>query len=306
MAATISSYKNSQQEEAFMAAYEKSLTLWTVPYETAYVLTKFGETLVIVSGKEDGKPLVLVPGAGDTSTMWYANAEALGAVYRIYAIDILGEWGKSKISSLPETRKDLADWMAETINGLGLEKPHIAGLSFGGFLTASFACYYPELIDKIVLLAPAATFQKFSMMFFIQGFSAMIFPFPSRVEGLLRWMIANGNEYDNAFHDQSMLCFGFGMPKLKVNPIVLSDAELKNIENSTLLLVGDQEVIYDGPKVIERAKQLIPNVQAEFVSQCGHHIPTEKPEYVNKRILDFLGQVVEANPSRTRRKLHLV
>ena len=289
MAETISSFKNSQQEEAFMAAYDKTLKqLWTVPYETTYVPTKFGETHVIVSGKKDGKPLVLMSGAGDTSTMWYANAEALGSVYRIYAIDILGEWGKSKINALPETRKELADWMAETINGLGLEKPHIAGLSFGGFLTTNFACYYPELIDKIVLLAPAATFQKFSMMFFIQGFSAMLLPFQSRVEGLLRWMIADGNEYDNAFHDQSMLIFGFGMPKLKMNPIVLSDAELKSIENPTLLLVGDQEVIYDGPKVIKRAKELMPNVQAEFVNHCGHHIPTEKPAFVNKRVLDFL------------------
>ena len=283
-------FKNSQQEDAFMAAYDRALQLWPVPHETTYVPTKFGETHVVTSGNKDGKPLVLMPGAGDSSTMWYANAEALGAIYRIYAVDIVGDWGRSKIRSLPSTRQDLADWMVEIINGLGIENPHMAGLSYGGFLTANFACHYPELIDRIVLMAPAATFRKLSPMFFVQALSAALLPFQSRVEGFLRWMIADGNEHDNAFHDQTVLSFGLGLPKLKVNPIVMSDTELRGIENPTLLLVGDKEVIYDATKVIERAKELMPDVQAELVGHCGHHIPTERPEFVNQRILEFLDE----------------
>ncbi|MGK0223096.1 MAG: pimeloyl-ACP methyl ester carboxylesterase [Limisphaerales bacterium] len=178
--------------------------------------------------------------------------------------------------------------MIEVINGLGLKKPHITGLSLGGFLTTNLAIYYPDSIDKIVLLAPAATFQKFSKMFFIQAILTAIIPLKSRIKSFLHWMIAEGNEYDNAFNDLGILSFGYGFRKLRVAPVALSDTELKNIENPTLLLVGDQEVIYDGPKVIDRAKALIQNVQAEFVNHCGHHIPTEKPEFVNKRILEFL------------------
>ena len=289
MAESISIFKNAQKETEYMAAYDEALKLWPIPYETKMIPTRHSETHVVISGREDGRPLVLLHGASASATMWYANVGALGAHYRTYAVDTIGDWGKTKISTLPETRNDLSDWLRDLLEGLGIENPHMVGLSYGGFLTINFACHYPELVDKIVMLAPAAVFKKLSMMFFIQAFSAMLLPFKSRIDGFFNWMTAEGNEQDNTFVDQMKLSMTMGRSKISVMPPEFPDEELKNIKNLALLLVGDHEVIYDGPGVIERAKQLKPNVQAEFVTHCGHTIAMEQPEFVNQRILDFLG-----------------
>ena len=154
----------------------------------------------------------------------------------------------------------------------------------------SVAYYNPDLVDKIVMLAPAAVFEKLSMTFWIQAFSAMLLPFKSRIEGFLKWMTAEGNEQLNAYRDQFILAMGLGRSKLSIMPSVFSDDELKSIEKLALLLVGDHEVIYNGPRVIERAKQLMPNVQTELVPNCGHGVAMEQPEFVNSRILQFLGE----------------
>jgi len=60
----------------------------------------------------------------------------------------------------------------------------------------------------------------------------------------------------------------------------------------TLLLIGDHEIMYEPRKAVQRARQLIPNLQAELVAGAGHMLNSDQPEIVNKRILQFLQQAV--------------
>ncbi len=285
---TISVFKNAKAEELFMAAYDEVFKLWPIPYETTTVPTRIGETHVIISGPEDGKPLVLLHGAFATSTMWFPNVGELGAKYRIYAVDTVSDVGKSKMSIRPRKRIELADWLVEVFDGLGIRNPHLMGLSYGGFITANMASFYPEKIDKIVMLAPAAVIQKLAFMFFYKVLSAMVFPSENRLKGVLMWMGAEGFEINGTYETLMTLALRKGSSKLSVRPPQFSDEELKGIEKPALLFVGDQEVIYDAQKAIERANRLMPNIETELVADCGHVVSMEKPEFVNQRVLAFL------------------
>ncbi len=55
-------FKNDQAEAAYMAAYDRALEQWTVPCESKYVSTAYGETHMIVSGPEDGEPIIVIHG----------------------------------------------------------------------------------------------------------------------------------------------------------------------------------------------------------------------------------------------------
>jgi pimeloyl-ACP methyl ester carboxylesterase len=292
MSAEISVFKSAEKEEEYMAAYDEAMKLWPIPYETTYISTRFGETYVTVSGPEEGEPIVLLPGFSSCSASWYANVEALSANHRIYAVDVIDDLGRSKASVIPETREAAADWLREVCEGLGIEKPHLVGLSTGAFLAINFAYYYPDLAGKLIMLAPAAVFGKLSSMFWIQIFSLSILPFKSRRVGFLKWMVADPKVWDNAHGDLFMLTMGVATaPIKKVYPTVFTDEELRGIMNRTLLIVGDQEVMYkNAPRAVERAKQLMPNLQAELVPHCGHAVSMEDPEFVNGRILDFLAE----------------
>lgn len=73
-----------------------------------------------------------------------------------------------------------------------------------------------------------------------------------------------------------------------VLPVPYKDEELNGIKIPTLLLIGQQEALYDPVVAVARAKQLIPNIKTELIPHAGHELSLSKPETVNQRILEFL------------------
>ena len=57
--------------------------------------TRFGTTHVAASGAKDAEPLVLLHGYMATLTMWAPNIADFSKHYRIYALDVMGQPGKS-------------------------------------------------------------------------------------------------------------------------------------------------------------------------------------------------------------------
>ena len=68
--------------------------------------------------------------------MWVPYAERR-AGRAMYAIDTIGEVGRSEQRVAVEGGDDLADWLAESLAGLGLDRPHLAATSYGGFLAST-------------------------------------------------------------------------------------------------------------------------------------------------------------------------
>ena len=79
----------------YLAAYEAMLSLWKVPYDSIDVQTGYGSTHINVSGPDDGHPLVFLHAVSLSSTAWFANIAELGANHRVYAVDAIGDAGKS-------------------------------------------------------------------------------------------------------------------------------------------------------------------------------------------------------------------
>jgi pimeloyl-ACP methyl ester carboxylesterase len=174
----LSVFKSPQAEAAYMAAYDSALEKWPVPYEAEYVPTAYGDTYMIVSGPVDGEPLILVHGLGSNAAHWSLNVAALAQSYRVYALDIMGLVGRSKPLKVFSDRTGYADWLTEILDALKIEKANMVGYSFGGFITTCYALEKPERLNKVVLLAPAATFLPFSKEWHLKS------TFPSMVAGL--------------------------------------------------------------------------------------------------------------------------
>lgn len=75
-------FNSAKAEATFLAAYDKAMTLWPVPYEQRDVPTRFGRTHVVVSGPENGPPIVLLHCALMTSAIWSPIIGELSATYR--------------------------------------------------------------------------------------------------------------------------------------------------------------------------------------------------------------------------------
>ena len=74
-------------------------------------------------------------------------------------------------------------------------------------------------------------------------------------------------------------------------PSVFSDDELRALRGPVLLLIGQNEVIYDAAKALARARALIPNFEGELVPSCKHDMCFSQHRIVDARVLDFLKEV---------------
>jgi pimeloyl-ACP methyl ester carboxylesterase len=56
-----------------------------------------------------------------------------------------------------------------------------------------------------------------------------------------------------------------------------------------LLLIGEYEQLYDPAATLARARRLKPGLEAELVPAADHIAAMAQPEWVNARLLAFLG-----------------
>ena len=57
-----------------------------------------------------------------------------GSVYRTYAVDTPRQVGKSAQTQAFANAQDLADWLADLLDGLGVARASLVGASYSGFL----------------------------------------------------------------------------------------------------------------------------------------------------------------------------
>jgi pimeloyl-ACP methyl ester carboxylesterase len=103
-----------------------------------------------------GPPLVLLHGyVGDGPTLWRRQLDGLCDHFTVVAWDAPGA-GQS--SDPPESfgMAGYADCLAGFIDRLGLEKPHVAGLSFGAILALELSRRHPAIPRSLVLASAYA------------------------------------------------------------------------------------------------------------------------------------------------------
>ncbi|PTL75214.1 alpha/beta fold hydrolase [Vitiosangium sp. GDMCC 1.1324] len=287
---------NPKNEAAFRRAYDELLSLWTAAPESRDIETPSARTRVQVWGREGAPPLVLLHGFKVTSGMWAANALELGKSFRVYAADTPGDHGFS-VPHRPLNRAgELLGWLDELLTALGLSRTNLGGMSYGGWLAAQYAARAPERVSKLVLIAPGATFLPFNTDFVLRGIPFIVWPRREWVHAYLRWAAVPkteaGAHYDAVMSGiadvmwTGLRYFGWYRGQW---PGVVKEEVLRSIRAPTLLLVGQQERIYDAEPMMARARSLIPHITCEAIPDASHDLPIRQPEIVVARLREFIG-----------------
>jgi len=96
-----------------------------------------------------GDPLLLIPGLGRTCRLWDGVAETLGEHFSLIMPDNRG-LGRSIAKRTPRNLRDLAVDLVELLDGLGVERAHVLGISFGGVVAQWLAIDHPTRIKRLV------------------------------------------------------------------------------------------------------------------------------------------------------------
>lgn len=285
-----SMFKTPAGQAKYWAAYEASLALWPVPRESFDVPTRFGPTHMHASGPQGAPPLLLLHGLGVSSTMWHPNVAALSQAHRVYALDTIGDKGKSVCTCSLRQRSDFVAWLLEVFNALRIEQACMMGLSYGGFLALNLALTAPQRVTQLVLLAPAACLLPLVPGFYLRVLGASLFPRLQLTRSLMLQIFANPRVKASPVARQFMLTTDF-RGDYKVFPRVYADHALRQVKPPTLLLLGEHEIIYNPQTALQRAQQLIPNLTAHLIPEAGHALNLDAPERVNRHLLAFLSKV---------------
>jgi pimeloyl-ACP methyl ester carboxylesterase len=97
-----------------------------------------------------GEPLVLIMGFTVSSVGWHWNIPAFAQDFRTIVFDNRGV-GQSDKPDAPYSMQMFAEDTAGLLDGLGVDKAHVFGISMGGMIAQEFALRYPERVKTLIL-----------------------------------------------------------------------------------------------------------------------------------------------------------
>lgn len=191
---------------------------------------------------------------------------------------------------------DYVQWLDELFIALDLDRIHLMGLSYGGWMSVLYALAHPERLSKLVLLAPPATVLKPPIGLMVRAILYGLLSFRFYIQRYMYWYApdcvrsSGSRSIIDAMVDDQMLgrkCF----KSLKfIFPTVLTDGEWQKLSVPTLFLVGENEVTYSAKEAVARLDRVAPNVTSFIASRGDHHLYLVRPDWTSDRVLEFLNQ----------------
>jgi pimeloyl-ACP methyl ester carboxylesterase len=229
----------------------------------------------------DPLPIVLVPG--------------LNCSARLYAEQVPALWGCGPVTIADHRRDDSVGTIAARILATAPPRFALAGLSMGGYIAFAIVREAPGRVARLALLdtsarpdTPEQTERRHSMIALAEGGRFAEVPdllFPVFVhrdrhgDEVLRRIVRSMSEETgpDAFVRQQKAI----MTRPDCRPL------LKSIRCPTLVLVGDGDALTP-PVLSEEIAAGIAGAHLVRVPDCGHLSTLERPEAVNRSLLEWL------------------
>ncbi len=255
---------------------------------------QIGDLTVAFRRAGSGPPLVLLHGAPGDSRAWLPQLDELSDEFTVIAWDAPGSGGSS---DPPETWRlpDYADSLAAFIAALGLERPHVLGLSFGGALALELFGRHPGVPATLVLASAYAGWAgsmpaeevEARLQRALRGsemepepvareFATTLFDDDTAPE-LVEEVVAMLAE----FHPVGWRAMSRGLAEADLRDL------LPSVDVPTLLLYADADKRAPLP-VAKALKDGIPGARLVVIPGVGHMTNLEAPDEFNREVRAFL------------------
>ena len=284
MSSDNSIYHSPAGAQAVMALYDNALAHWPIPFETRQIPTRYGKTFVLTCGNPAGAPLVLLQGAGTNSAIWAGDVAEYGRQHRVYAIDLLGEPGKSAPNRPAWDSPAYGDWLAEVLAALDLVQVTLLGISQGGWTALQLAVSRPGRVARLVLLCPGGIVPD-RLSFVLRAVPlSLLGSWGTR--RLVRLLYGDQPVPEGVEEILVVVTRSF-KARMGVLPL-FSDAELQQLTMPTLLLAGTKDALRDSARIAARLAQHLPQLTVTLLPGAGHALVDPAGE-----VLDFLAATAE-------------
>lgn len=212
-----------------------------------------------------GFPLILLHGNGEDCAYFTRQIDSFSENFHVIALDTRGH-GQTPRGEAPFTIRQFADDLLVFMDEHHIEKAHLLGFSDGGNIAMVFALKYPERVGKLILnganLDASGVKRKIQIPIEIGYRMAKLF----------------AGRSPKAKKNAEMLGLMVNDPNVKVE-------ELSRIQNKTLVIAGDNDMIKD--QHTRLIAQSIPGAEL-CILQGNHFIANKNPQSFNEAVLRFL------------------
>lgn len=242
-----------------------------------------------------GPPVVFVQGfVADGHSNWAAQLSTLADEFTVVAWDCPGA-GTSADPPGTFRLPDFARLLGRFIDAIGLDRPHLVGLSFGGAMAIELFGQRPELPRSLVLagayagwsgsLGTAAAEERLRFCERAAGLPSEEF-----VAALLPSMFSDSAPVEDVRQFAEKVSIG-SRSGFVTMARASADADLRgvlpSIDVPTLLLYGDQDVRAPLP-VARKLHDAIAGSRLVILPGAGHVSSVEQPDAFNAELLAFL------------------
>ncbi len=236
-----------------------------------------------------GEPLLLLHGGLSNADDFGSQTPVLSQRYRVILPERRGHGHTADVAG-PLTYDVMADDTIAFMEAIGTGPTHVVGWSDGGNVALVVGVRRPDLVKKVVTFGAG-----FSTDCYVEGFEAYFAP-DAPSAGMLRdeWIARSPDapeHYDVVLEKTKEMWFG---------DWALSTDDLARITAPVLVMSADDDAIrLDHTCALFEA---LPSAQLAVVPGASHLAPIEKPDLVNRLIVDFLegDEPVELLPLRRR------
>jgi len=247
--------------------------------------------------------VVLIHGFSAPFYTWDPTVKALNSAgFSVLRYDLLGRG----YSDRPRTSYNLdlfVDQLSQLIDSLEINRSfHLAGLSFGAWISTQFCNYTPELVKSLTLISPLVSgtpLLKNSIfnlpwigeLFFYAYFSRFVLP---KSQSSDFFDASNYPDWEKKFLDQ-MRFGGFNQAILSTYRQIQSvdwQSIYMNFSRTKIplqIIWGKEDRTIDRGE-IDCLQQLIPNHQLVMVDQAGHIPHYERSDLVSAKMIGFFNE----------------
>jgi len=225
---------------------------------------------------------------GNALFTWMQLLPALAKRYHVIAPDLLAS---NFLRLNPKTYSVDAEvqLVMALLNGLGVQKTDIVGLSVGGWVALLIALENPERVRKLILLESAGLITEIPELAYLtldnrekaKRFMKLLFYHPPPLPGFVLDSLVKSSKRIKPFY--LMVFEGF----VENSKDRLLDGKLAQITHPTLVIHGRQDEVIP-LEVGQKLAAGLPNAELIILEESGHAAVWDSPLQIRKNILNFL------------------
>lgn len=246
-----------------------------------------------------GPDVLLLPGLGASTHVWYAQVRGLSPVLRVTAVDPRGH-GRSQCPAGPYSLRQMAGDAGAVIRTLGIGPAVVVGSSMSSLVAVELAAAEPALVRALVLVGGfaklseegKARFEQRAVLAETQGMAPLADLVPAGAFGA------------HSHQTQPALVGLFRQGILANDPTAyaascraIRDADvtklLPSVRCPTLILLGEQEQVAPLPAALA-LKAGIPHAQVRVLPNAGHLPFLEQPAAFNAALQEFIASLPQS------------